>query len=353
MNKATYHQERNRTLTARLRSLQKELPPYCTTFFRGIADTTAIYTRVHYAYDIRTFFRFLIDELLPDKPAVKDIPLDALDALVTTDIEQYLDYLNLYETNSHTVENQARGKSRKLAALRTFFKYLYQRDMIQQNVTEKVNFPKLSEKPIIRLDADEVKRLLETAETGAGLSPRERKYHLFTISRDVAILTLLLGTGIRISECVGLDCNHFDFRDNSFVVTRKGGDRVVLFFGNEVAEALKEYIANREKLIPVEGHENAFFLSLQRKRMGVRTIENMVKKFSSIATPLKHITPHKLRSTFGTSLYRRTGDIYLVADVLGHADVNTTKKHYAAISEDARKYAAQQVQLREEREEDE
>ena len=82
------------------------------------------------------------------------------------------------------------------------------------------------------------------------------------------------------------------------------------------------------------------FLSIQNKRIGVRAIENIVKKYSKACIPLKNITPHKLRSTFGTNLYRETNDIYIVADVLGHKDVNTTRKHYAAISEDARKNIA-------------
>ena len=98
------------------------------------------------------------------------------------------------------------------------------------------------------------------------------------------------------------------------------------------------------------GHEDAVFLSLQKKRMSVRTVENMVKKYAGLVTPLKKITPHKLRSTYGTSLYRETGDIYLVASVLGHSDVNTTKKHYAAQEDQRRKSARNIVQLREKKE---
>ena len=75
-------------------------------------------------------------------------------------------------------------------------------------------------------------------------------------------------------------------------------------------------------------------------------MENIIKKYSLVATPLKHITPHKLRSTFGTQLYRNTGDIYVVADVLGHKDVNTTKRHYAAITEDIRRNASTKISLR-------
>ena len=82
--------------------------------------------------------------------------------------------------------------------------------------------------------------------------------------------------------------------------------------------------------------------------MGVQAIENMVKKYARQITPNKKITPHKLRSTYGTSLYKETGDIYLVADVLGHKDVNTTRKHYAAQADERRRKAARMVHLREE-----
>ena len=75
--------------------------------------------------------------------------------------------------------------------------------------------------------------------------------------------------------------------------------------------------------------------------------KNLVKKYAKIVTPLKKITPHKLRSTYGTNLYRETGDIYLVADVLGHSDVNTTKKHYAALEDERRRSARNAVKLRE------
>ena len=90
------------------------------------------------------------------------------------------------------------------------------------------------------------------------------------------------------------------------------------------------------------------FSPLQKKRISVRAVENMVKKYATSAAPLKkRLSPHKLRSTFGTNLYRETGDIYLVADVLGHADVNTTRRHYAAMLDERRRMAAQQIKVRE------
>ena len=120
-----------------------------------------------------------------------------------------------------------------------------------------------------------------------------------------------------------------------------------IYFSVEVETALKQYLKVREKVSPVAGHEHALFYSTQRKRIGVQAVENMVKKYAKKITTTKNITPHKLRSTYGTTLYQETGDIYLVADVLGHKDVNTTRKHYAAIDDQRRRKAATIVRLRE------
>jgi site-specific recombinase XerD len=206
--------------------------------------------------------------------------------------------------------------------------------------------PRIHDKNIVRLDVDEVSTLLDEVESGENLTKNQQRFHEKTKTRDIAIITLLLGTGIRVSECVGLDIDDVDFKNNGVKVHRKGGAEAVVYFGDEVRDALLSYMEERNMHTPAEGHANALFLSLQNKRIGVRAVENLVKKYSRLVTNLKNITPHKLRSTYGTNLYRETGDIYLVADVLGHKDVNTTKKHYAALEDDRRKDAAKYVHLR-------
>ena len=137
-----------------------------------------------------------------------------------------------------------------------------------------------------------------------------------------------------------------DLKETCAKIFRKGGKEAVVYFSDEVARALAPYLEQRKDMNPVSGHENALFLSLQNKRMSVRAVEKMVKKYTSGVTTMKKITPHKLRSTFGTALYQETGDIYLVASVLGHSDVNTTKKHYADIENDSKRMARNIVKLR-------
>lgn len=346
----TYHEQLQIDQTLRLREVLKTLPPFAKDFFRAIEPRSSVRTRINYAYDVRIFFHFLIE----NNPVYRTYTVDQfqvqdLERIEPVDIEEYMEYLKVYRKDDEFLTNGEKGLSRKMSALRSFYNYYFQRQAISKNPTLLVDMPKLHEKAIIRLDADEVAMLLDFVESaGDTLTGQALTYYKKTRERDLAILTLLLGTGIRVSECVGLDVNDVDFKNNGITVTRKGGNQMVVYFGDEVARALSQYIeGSRKALSPLPGHENALFLSTQRKRMGVQAVENMVKKYAKQVTPGKKITPHKLRSTYGTSLYKETGDIYLVADVLGHKDVNTTKKHYAAIDEDRRRKAASAVKLRE------
>lgn len=346
-NKKTYHETMKIENTLRLREALSSLPPFCKEFFRGIRETTETRTQLAYAYDLRVFFDFL-HETNPycNKIEIIDYKITLLDRLNREDIEEYLEYLTVYEKDGKEITNDERGKSRKLASLRTFYKYFYLCEKIEKNIPALVPMPKLHEKEIIRLEPDEVIRLLDLVENGTNLTENQLRFHRKTKKRDLALLTLLLGTGIRVSECVGLDLLDVDFYSNGIKIIRKGGYESVVYFGEEVEFALLDYIEERKKIIPQTGDEDALFLSLQKRRLGVRSIEKLVKKYALNITSLKKITPHKLRSTYGTSLYRETGDIYLVADVLGHKDVNTTKKHYAAQDDANRRRAASIVKLR-------
>ena len=347
--KTTYHEQKDVENILRLREVLSTLPPFCRDYFRAIDTTTTTKTRISYAYDIRIFFQFLLDE----NPAFKDYKMtdftvDVLDQIKALDLEEYQEYLKVYQAGDKTETNGERGLKRKISALRSFYAYYYRREMIETNPTVLIDVPKIHDKSIIRLDTDEVALLVDYIEhCGDQLTGQKRVYYEKNKERDLAIVTLLLGTGIRVSECVGLDIEDVDFKNNGIKVTRKGGNEMVVYFGPEVEKALKRYLEVRENIIPLEGHEHALFYSAQRRRIGVQAIENLVKKYSQQITTTKKITPHKLRSTYGTALYQETGDIYLVADVLGHKDVNTTKKHYAAIDDARRRQAAKAVKLRE------
>ncbi len=345
----SYHEQEDIENTKRIRGILKELPPFCTDFFRGIEPRTSARTRLAYAYDLKTFFDFL-KQANPELKSKKlcDLPLSLLDEIKLMDLEEYMEYLKCYSTEKREdLMNTERGIMRKVSTVKSFYNYFYRTERIQNNPASLLQLPKIHEKEIIRLDVDEVARFLDEVEDGECLTEKQKAYHAKTKLRDLAMMTLLLGTGLRVSECVGLNINDVDFRNGGLRIHRKGGKEVIVYFGAEVEYALQDYLNEREHIVPEEGSEEALFLSMQRKRINVRSVEKMVKKYAQLVTPLKKITPHKLRSTYGTNLYRETGDIYLVADVLGHSDVNTTKKHYAALEDERRRSARNKVQLRE------
>lgn len=347
-NKNNYHEEQNKLNTIKMRNVLAELPSFCRQFFRGIENNTSARTRLAYAYDLRVFFEYMKkNNSCCQKMEIKDFPLSILDSIRREDIEEYLEYVAYYQKDNREITNEERGKSRKLASLRSFYNYFYQSELIEKNPAALIPMPKLHQKEIVRLDADEVALLLDEVEDGDKLTKSQKKFHDKTKVRDTALMTLLLGTGIRVSECVGLDMEDVDFKNDGIKVRRKGGYETVVYFGDEVEKALLDYLEQRKHMVPLSGHEHALFLSIQNRRITVRAVENLVKKYASTVTTLKKITPHKLRSTYGTSLYRETGDIYLVADVLGHKDVNTTKKHYAAMEDERRRKAANVIKLRE------
>lgn len=341
-----YYDERNiRNLSAIEQLLRDELPDFCGDYFLSIDSQTSTLTRLNYAHDLKIFFYFLRTKRFKAYSSSKQFTLSDLEGVTNYDIEMFLAFLSHYDYNGKRHVCNDRAKARKLSSVRAMFKYFFNRGLIGVDNSAKVATPKLHEKPIIRLEGDEIFNIIDVAESGDGLSPHQRVFHERDKVRDSAIIILFLGTGIRISELVGLNNEDINFSDNSFVVTRKGGGKSILYFDDDVASALKRYIEQKAECDLPSSPADALFLSSHRRRITVRAVENLVKKYAKIVSPLKKISPHKLRSTYGTALYRATGDIYVVADVLGHKDVNTTRKHYAAITEDARRSVVGKVKL--------
>ena len=204
-----------------------------------------------------------------------------------------------------------------------------------------MDVPKIPDKNIAVMDKEQVARILAAVKDTEGMSEGELKRHSKIITRDFAIMMLFFGTGIRVSELVGINVSDIDFYNASLLVTRKGGDEDEVYFGDEVEAALSEYLENgRDALLSANVSEQAFFLSMQHKRISVRNVETMIKGYAAKAGLNMKVTPHALRRTFGTNLYEETADIYLVADALHHSSVETTKKHYAKMSKDHKRIAA-------------
>ena len=244
INEENYHDEQNKNNILKLRKVLDTLPSFCRDFFRGIEPYTSTRTRLAYAYDIRLFFEFLHEKnSYCHKMEITEFPLSVLDMVQRTDIEEYLDYMSLYQKDGKNITNEERGKARKLAALRSFYNYYFQSERIEKNTAALVPLPKRHEKEIIRLEPNEVAILLDQVEDGTKLTKKELEYHKKTKLRDIALLTLLLGTGIRVSECVGLDINDVAGTFRKYH-TEYGLKESANAWLNEAVKAAEDVIAN-------------------------------------------------------------------------------------------------------------
>ena len=340
-----FNKQKDLNYRYKLKGLKQELPGYTYEFLDEKAQRNPN-TAVSYAYDLRTFLIYL-QEFCPAAKEydTKDIPLEILNNLSFQDINEYQKYLSAKDIDivgKNNLQNDISGIARRMSALRTFYKYLCEHDYITNDATAgAIRQRRNSDDHVItRLTADEVDLLLNRVKNGNLGDKHQQKMRQNTRYRDYAVLTLLLRTGIRVSECVSLDINDFNFEEKSMRVVRKGKKEQMLYFDEQTKEALLDYIDFERPSYTDSDDEPALFLSSRKRRLSVRSIQDMVSKYSEATLINKKVSPHKMRSTYGTALYNKTGDIRLVADVLGHKDINTTAKHYANIEEEHRRIAA-------------
>ena len=344
MKEENYTEKLQETRMLKLQKIMKNLPSACKDYIRSISTTTSELTRIAYAMDYEIFFDFAYKEIPRfSQKKIFEFSDDDIASFTAKEFDIYIDYLKLYYKDddiskdiSKKYKNKESGIMRKLSSLRSLFGYLFRMGRIPGNTAELVPLPKLPSKPILYMEDSEVETMMDIILNGTGLSDKQKDFNKINSIRDYAIVMLFLGTGMRISELIGINLDDLDLNINS----------EILYFPDQVAKALSDYIELRSNLDIQDGHENALFLSLQRKRISARAVQNLVKKYATLAAPLKkRLSPHKLRSTYATNLYQNTGDIYLVADALGHSDVNTTRKHYAAMSDEHRRQAAEFINL--------
>ena len=344
MNK--YHDEEMEKAITKTREICNGLPEYVTKFIRSIQQRTEPKTRLEYSKDLRNFFEYIVDYAADHNIEMQTntVPIEYIGDLNREYFEEYLDYLQQYKKGDKIYKNSRNTIKRKLSTLRKFYNFLFINDYIKVNNILKVEIPKLKEKEIIFMDRDEAKEFINGVENGINNeSVMAKAYHDKQELRDLAIVSLLLSTGIRVSECVGLDIEDVDFKNNCIKVIRKGGKEGIVYFSDNTAEILERYIMHRNNQVAKEEATTALFLSSRMTRLGVRSIEKLVKKYAQATVPMKKITPHKLRSTYGTALYEETNDIYVVADVLGHNNINTTSKHYSNMSDKRKKEVRNEV----------
>ena len=332
MAELTYKKEKEMKDTEKIMEILSEMPRFMENYHNSINRSTEASSRLNYLRDLYLFFEYVADT---EGLSIKEITPETLDNLTTDYLNSYLTYLSHYERGGSLVTNENVSLSRKQSSLRSLYNYLFGSDLIKNNPTAKGTFknPKPAKKSIVRMDDEETKEFLETVQYGKNLTGQRAAYHDKYGWRDDALLSLMLGTGIRVSECAGLNISDIDLKHHCMKVIRKGNKEDIVYFSDEITDILRDYIyIYRKDKVPVEGHEDALFLSSQRKRISVRSIERLVEKYAADTGTLKHLTAHSLRKTFGSRLYEATSDLYLVAETLGHSSVETTKKHYADIT---------------------
>ena len=317
----------------------RSMPPFAKLYFDDAKRSKLSRTRLEYARNLRGFFVWM--KTLPrfENVDLNTVSASVMDSLTFEDFEDYkasIEFSARKDSNGNNLLSENTTVARKLSALRSFMKFYYMIGAIKNNLSLFISMPKIAEKNIIALDPSEVDSLIDTISSGYGLTEKQKKQQYKTIKRDTAIVLTLLGTGIRVSELVGLDLGSVDFNNGRLLITLKGGNDGYSYFGSQVEFVLYDYINSGRDLLSPLPDEKALFLSTQHRRITVRSLELIVKKYTSLSgiSGADKITPHKLRATYGTHLYEQSGDIKLVATSLHHKSVETTSKHYVKDSDE-------------------
>lgn len=334
----TYAYQQHVRITKKTNEILKELPDFVSDYMYSKAATEKFQpkTRLGYLEDQLLFFKYLCtshEEFMSYKPA--EITVSMLDKLTTEDIEAYLAYCEMYKGENGINQNGAPGKARKLSAIRSLFSYLVSRNKLATDVAQFVDTPSKKKDDIIYMSTEQQYRFLHDVHAGKHMNtkdtPSTYEEDHGILLRDIAIISLFLGTGIRISELVGIDLADIDFDDQSILVIRKGGKKQRVYFSDDVEDALIAYLDHsRNKLLKGQEHI-ALFISQRKGRLAVRSVQAMLKKYTNYTFGKDDnwkITPHKLRSTYATNLIEETnGDVYLAANAMGHSGLATIQRY--------------------------
>ncbi len=311
--------------------LLEDLPYYMQNYWNHLAAKKSIKTIYGYLLDIKGFLEFLSKARQTE---LKDINFKMLEGISVADVDAYIaGQRNTYTRTKKGVKAKEVSDvtlRRKLASIRSFYKFLNTYGYVEKNPAALVENIKPEEKNVVYLDTSEVGELITNLSEGDKLTKRERAFMDAQYNRDYAIIMLFLGTGLRISELAGIDTSSINFEKKSISVFRKGRKTSIVHYGDEVQEALLSYYQERKAIVT---DTDAFFLSRNNTRLCTRQIERMVKKYSRIFDD-KKITPHKLRATFGTELYRNSNDIMSVSKMLNHSSPEVTARAYVHVDKE-------------------
>jgi integrase/recombinase XerC len=277
-----------------------------------------------YRRDVSQFMQFLTP------PGEKTMPLAHVDHRV---IREFVGW-------SYDQKLEKSSVARKLAALRTFFKFCVREGVVKQNPARLVSTPKLPKRVPRVITAEEMNGFLDNILGGDAAAkrkrrakPREQDDAKVMLKRDRAILELLYASGLRVSELVGLDLGDIDRAGQMLRVLGKGRKERVVPFGSSAQAALEAYWPVREEILNRPGAEPEFqavFLNHYADRLGARSVRAIVKKYSRLADVNWDLHPHSLRHAFATHLLADGADLRAIQELLGHVSLSTTQRYTQA-----------------------
>jgi len=233
---------------------------------------------------------------------------------------QEIDRLAIREWLGHLYQQRLTAVSmrRKLAAVRSFFKFLVREGVVTTNVARLVRTPKTPKSLPRVMTAEQTNILVD------GVTPAADKFERPYPARDLAIFELLYGCGLRISELVGLNLDDFDFSERWIRVRGKGRKERQVPFGDKAAKAIEQYLSGRQ---PEVAADRAIFLNHRGARLTDRGARGIVKFYARMITGDSSIHPHSLRHAYATHLLSDGADLRAIQELLGHAQLSTTQKY--------------------------
>jgi integrase/recombinase XerC len=264
------------------------------------------HTLRNYRSDLLQFRRFL-----SGGDAAASVSVQTVDSL---QIRNFLAFL--FEN-----EKEKSSAARKLAAIRSFFKFLHREGVLAANPAAAVSTPK-QPKLLPRIMTEEemnqfLDRVAQESEAGDA-----------AFTRDRAILELLYASGLRVSELAGLDLRSVNLSEGVLLARGKGQKERMVPFGSKAGNALSNYLPVREKVLrEAKASSQALFLNTRGKRLTTRSVHRIVKHYAGAFGPKIHVSPHGLRHAFASHLLAEGADLRAIQEMLGHASLSTTQKY--------------------------
>ena len=340
-----YKDSQNADVDLKIHKMLKELPDFCTDYYKEYHKSFRPLTTYRYFQRLRFFFRWLI---LYDyhNGSIKEITVDELSQLQRKVFIDFLYHIDIYGARSETEYNELISKNKTpaqstvatrnnyLSALKSLYRFFCDNLLIDPNSVPavfNVRGAKLTKtKPTVLNDRQQ-EQIVDVIEYGSEkISNHQEVHRKITSTRDMAIFVIGTHTGLRVAEIAGINLEDIHFQEHKMSgVYRKRNKIDTIYMDDTVEQAIKDWLITRSTL-HVSNDERALFVSTQGPKKGarlsVRSIENLVKKYATIAAPDtdRPITPHKLRATCATNIIKKTGDLNYAKEVLSHTNVETT-----------------------------